>query len=74
MVSKTNQYQQREAENHRLKSQKHAENAEKLGFNSPTPGIGLGAGFQQQAMLKAQPQNDAHTLCSTENKRVYIAQ
>ena len=25
-------------------------------------------------VLKAQPQNDAHTLCSTENKRVYIAQ
>ena len=32
MVSEANRYEKREAENHRLESQKHAENAEKVGF------------------------------------------
>ena len=32
MVSEANRYEKREAENHRLESQKHAANAEKLGF------------------------------------------
>ena len=32
MVSEVKRYDKREAENHRLESQKHAENAEKVGF------------------------------------------
>ena len=32
MVSEANRYEKREAENHRLESWKHAENAEKVGF------------------------------------------
>ena len=32
MVSEANRYEKREAENHRLESQKHAENAEKVRF------------------------------------------
>ena len=35
MVSEANRYEKREAENHRLESQKHAENAEKVGFQQP---------------------------------------
>ena len=32
MVSEANRFEKQEAENHTLESQKHAENAEKVGF------------------------------------------
>ena len=40
MVSEANRYEKREAENHRLESQKHAENADKLGFQQDGSGEG----------------------------------